>query len=61
MNARNERQVKQRCVLCSQPANELCGDGVCRACHKSLTFEECVDGSWADRQRAAYGLPPVTR
>ena len=34
------------CCMCTNYADELCGGNVCRACHKSLTFESCVDGSW---------------
>jgi hypothetical protein len=50
------------CELCGKPTpdEDLCGDLACRACHKSLSFEECVDGSWANRLRASYGLPPMT-
>lgn len=47
------------CNLCGQPTQDadLCPDGNCRACHKSLTFEECCDGSWVRAQRKAAGLP----
>jgi hypothetical protein len=30
----------------------MCPDGYCRACHKSLGFEECSDGSWVEKFRA---------
>lgn len=48
-----------KCSLCDTPTKEedLCGDLACRACHKSITFDECVDGSWVATQRAAAGLP----
>lgn len=39
------------CVMCEKPAEELCGDQVCRDCHKSLSFEECVSGEWARELR----------
>jgi hypothetical protein len=47
------------CELCKVDVPERCGDGTCRACHKSLTFEDCVSGSYVDRLRAAYGLPAL--
>lgn len=28
-------------------AAELCGDGYCEACHKSLSFSDCVDGTYS--------------
>lgn len=45
-------------MLCDETdTDERCPDGNCRACHKSLTFEECCDGSWNARIRASAGLP----
>ena len=38
---------------------DVCQDGYCRDCHVSLSFEECRDGSWVNRQRSAAGLPPM--
>ena len=35
------------CNLCHRPVDERCNDDVCRACHKSLSFEDCVDGTWS--------------
>ena len=26
--------------------DEVCGDGYCRECHVSLSFEDCVNGTW---------------
>jgi len=46
-----------RCGKMVRPA-DVCPDGYCRECHVSLGFEECCDGSWVNRQRAAAGLPP---
>ena len=45
-----------QCNLCRREAGERCGDDVCRDCHKSLTFEECCDGSWTKDLRARAGL-----
>lgn len=52
---------KRACEMCNMPNSEddLCGDGYCRECHVSLSFEECCDGSWARRFRAAAGFPPA--
>lgn len=47
------------CNICSKRVAEVCGDGVCRDCHKSLTFEACCDGSWIKKFREALGEPPL--
>jgi ferredoxin len=36
---------------------EVCGDGYCRRCHVSLTFEACTSGEWTAEVRRAAGLP----
>ena len=36
---------------------DLCQDGYCRACHVTIGFEECCDGSWVAAQRQAAGIP----
>lgn len=36
----------QTCSICGKSAEEVCRDLVCRECHESLSFEECVNGSW---------------
>ena len=36
-----------KCVSCNEEVNEVCGDGFCRECHVSLSFEDCVSGKWA--------------
>lgn len=46
-----------RCELCSVHVEDRCGDGVCRACHKSLTFESCLDGSWIEGVYRECGIP----
>lgn len=45
------------CDGCDKKVKERCGGDYCRKCHKSLTFESCVDGSWDNAQRRAAGLP----
>ena len=51
--------AKTKCELCNKPTKDedLCGDLTCRACHKSLSFAECVSGSWVAEQRRAAGMP----
>lgn len=34
---------------------ELCQDGFCRACHVSLSFEDCTDGTWSIEQLRRLG------
>jgi len=41
--------------------DERCGDGYCRACHISLSFDDCVSGAWVDEQRREAGLPAMER
>lgn len=50
--------MKIACALCGKEVDEadLCGDLACRNCHKSLSFEECFDGSWERRVRQQAGL-----
>jgi hypothetical protein len=63
-----DKVSKLRCQNnhCASPEREhdesdICPDGYCRECHKSLSFESCVDGSWVDEQRRAAGLPRMPR
>jgi len=37
MNAESE------CRMCGRPTDELCPDEVCRACHVSISFEDCCE------------------
>jgi len=45
------------CEKCRRIVSEVCGDGFCRRCHISLSFDECMSGAWIERQRRAAGLP----
>ncbi len=51
--------MSEACESCDLLSDELCQDGYCRDCHKSLSFESCVDGSWARGFRASQGMPPL--
>jgi hypothetical protein len=46
------------CHGCRSIDRELCDDGYCKPCHKSLSFESCLDGSWADGMYAGTGVAP---
>lgn len=47
------------CAICDKDVTEVCGGGVCRACHVSITFEDCINGTtpeelaWKARKAAA--------
>lgn len=43
----------EECVNCGKKCKEtdICQDGYCRDCHVSLSFESCIDGSWAESVR----------
>lgn len=55
------RRNGQPCGQCKEPTApaDLCGDQVCRECHKSISFEDCLEGVTVNRIRAEHGLPPV--
>jgi hypothetical protein len=38
-----------KCISCEKEAEDVCGDGYCRECHVSLSFEDCCDGTWVER------------
>jgi hypothetical protein len=48
--------MKETCNSCGRESEEVCQDGYCRACHKSLTFEDCCSGEWARRFRLSMGV-----
>lgn len=49
------RGQKGTCLMCDAKNVECCIDGNCRRCHVSLTWEECLDGTWSARQRVRAG------
>lgn len=49
------------CVSCGEKVKEVCGDGYCRKCHVSLSFEDCVSGKWVEERVAAIGTPEWRR
>lgn len=56
------------CNICDKSNVACCNDGVCRECHKSISFDECISGAWVKRQRegglreplsAAFAMPDL--
>ena len=49
------------CSICGLRVSrdDVCSTLACRACHKSISFEECVSGSAMNRLRVRAGLPPM--
>lgn len=45
-----------KAIVDHEDEGAVCQDGYCRACHKSINFDDCVSGEWARRVRAAAGL-----
>lgn len=45
------------CVGCGNTVEEMCGGEMCRDCHVSITWDECIDNTWADELHRQYGLP----
>lgn len=43
------------CVDCGKRRKEVCGDGFCAECHKSLSFSDCVDGTWSVKRLRSAG------
>ena len=48
----------KECLLCDMPTPEiqLCPDRVCKLCHRSITFDDCVSGDDAMELRASDGF-----
>lgn len=47
--------MEEICAACNEEKEEVCGDGYCRECHVSLSFDDCVNGTWLARQNIAKG------
>lgn len=45
------------CENFGKETEELCGDGFCRDCHVSLSFEDCVSGRWVAQMNIQNGWP----
>ena len=60
MNAIRTVEIRHHtCLICSEIVEDVCPDGNCHACHKTLSFEACCDGSWVKKFRQALGAPPL--
>ncbi len=41
-----------KCTLCEKEVgDEVCGDGVCRDCHRTFSFEYCCDDGFRNALR----------
>ena len=45
-----------KCVNCGKEVDEVCGDGFCRDCHVSISWEDCVSGAWVKRNMERMGV-----
>jgi len=45
------------CTICGREAEELCPDGVCRACHVSVSWDDCNNKTWDARLSLQAGVP----
>jgi len=43
------------CQVCGNEADEYCHDGTCRSCHVSVSWEDCVTGTWNARMMIKNG------
>lgn len=39
------KQAPVECSMCKKMTEEYCSGLTCRACHVSITFEDCVNGT----------------
>lgn len=46
------------CSLCGKKAARLCPDLACEDCHKSLSFDDCCDGTWNVEKLLSNGRDP---
>lgn len=44
---------------CKQEVEEVCHDGYCRACHKTISWDSCLDGTWNNDVRVKNGFPAI--
>jgi len=45
------------CVICKTKVDEVCQDGVCRPCHKSISFKDCMNHTWDANLALKAGIP----
>lgn len=46
-----------KCQMGGEKAEELCRDGVCRKCHVSISFEDCMNDTWQRNHPSFRGNP----
>lgn len=47
----------KKCHICNKEVEEVCPDGVCKGCHKSVSWEDCMDGTWNANVLLRSGYP----
>jgi len=45
-----------KCVNCGEWVTEVCGDGYCRNCHKSCSWEDCLTQTFQARSNLALAM-----
>jgi len=43
------------CQNCKEFVNEVCPDGYCKNCHKSVSWQDCCDGTYTARNLLKLG------
>ncbi len=54
----NKRFESGTCIMCEKHADELCQDFVCRGCHVSCSWEDCVTGTFNAEMMLRNGHDP---
>ena len=53
----SRKKYPGRCEICGKQADDLCPDLACKACHKSVSWEECSSGTFNARILISNGHP----
>lgn len=52
----DKQNMLVKCVNCGSWVKEVCGDGYCRDCHKSCSWEDCITDTFQARTNYALAL-----
>ena len=52
-----EEQTMPTCEICNTEVDEVCGDGVCKYCHTTISWEDCITGTFTAKVLLAEGIP----
>ena len=57
----SETEKEQFCNVCDEIVpGPFCQDGACKTCHKSVSWEDCTDGTYSARNMLENGWPRAT-